>query len=246
VAHILERLALSDAETIVDLGCGSGENTLELARRSARGTVLGIDGSPAMIEAAQRLLAQTADGLRERVAFAVGDLAQFRAPQRYSVIFSNAALQWIKDQRAVLRACFDALSAGGRIVVQIPANELETGKRELSALAGEPRWSALLDGLSRPFRDWPPEHYASMLGELGYQDVDCYYHTFRHPMERAADVAEWYRATGLRPFLDALPADKRDEFLAAYVARLEHAYGTAGAMVFSFRRLFMWARRPSG
>ena len=56
VEHILSRLKLGDAEKIIDLGCGSGENTLELARRSAHGSALGVDGSPAMIEAARKLL----------------------------------------------------------------------------------------------------------------------------------------------------------------------------------------------
>ena len=46
VAHILSRLEFSDNEAILDLGCGSGEHTIELARRSAHGSARGIDGSP--------------------------------------------------------------------------------------------------------------------------------------------------------------------------------------------------------
>ena len=47
VEHILSRLELADNEAIVDLGCGSGEHTIELARRSPHGSARGIDGSPA-------------------------------------------------------------------------------------------------------------------------------------------------------------------------------------------------------
>ncbi len=58
VEHIVSRLQLAghENEQIIDLGCGSGENTLELARRSPRGSARGVDGSPAMIDAARKLL----------------------------------------------------------------------------------------------------------------------------------------------------------------------------------------------
>src|ERR1700691_1365945 len=69
VAHILSRLQLGDDEKIIYLGCGSGENTLELARRSSRGTALGVDGSPAMIEAARKLLDAEPAELKSRVSF---------------------------------------------------------------------------------------------------------------------------------------------------------------------------------
>ena len=63
-------------------------------------------------------------------------------------------------------------------------------------------------------------------------------------MDRPADVVQWYRSTGLRPFLDALPKDRHDEFLARLTARLNAAYGTSGPMTFDFKRLFIWGRRP--
>src|ERR1700758_2852248 len=69
VEHILSRLQLSDREKIIDLGCGSGENTLELARRSAHGSALGVDGSPAMIVAARKMMEGEPRELQSRVSF---------------------------------------------------------------------------------------------------------------------------------------------------------------------------------
>jgi trans-aconitate 2-methyltransferase len=245
VDHILERLALGDAERIVDLGCGSGENTLELARRSRRATAVGIDGSPAMIVSAKSLLAGSDEALRGRVRFELGEVAGFRAERAYSVIFSNATFHWIPDQRALFESCFRALEPRGRIVVQMPANNAETGKAELTLMAREKPWINLLGGLDTAFSEPPAEHYAAMLREIGFDAIDCYHHTFRHPMERSADVVEWYRSTGLRPFLARIPENRHEEFLDAYRHRLERAYGTAGPMTFTFRRLFIWARRPA-
>src|ERR1700722_9911195 len=99
VEHILSRLPFKDAEKIIDLGCGSGQNTLELARRSPHGTALGVDGSPAMIEAARKLLVAEVPDLRRRVSFELLDVPEFRADREYSLIFSNATFQWIPDHR---------------------------------------------------------------------------------------------------------------------------------------------------
>src|SRR5260370_40859568 len=79
VAHILSRLRLADDDKIIGLGCGSGENTLELARRIEHGTALGVDGSPAMIEAAGKLLDAEPAELKRRVSFELLDVPELRA-----------------------------------------------------------------------------------------------------------------------------------------------------------------------
>ena len=244
VEHILSRLQLTDAEKIIDLGCGSGENTLELARRSPHGSALGVDGSPAMIEAARKILDGQSADLKSRLSFDILNVAEFRADRAYTLIFSNATFQWIPDHRALFAACFEALRPNGTIVVQMPANETETAKMEIARLAREAPWNAMLRGRDRAFHEEPPEFYAAMLAQLGYDRIDCYHRTFHHPMDRPADVVQWYRSTGLRPFLDALPTSRHDEFLAQVTDRLNSAYGTTGPMTFHFKRLFIWGRRP--
>ena len=200
VAHILSRLQLSDDEKIIDLGCGSGENTLELARRSPRGSALGVDGSPAMIEAARKLLeaSQPSSSVASRLSCSI--VPEFRADREYTLIFSNATFQWIPDHRALFASCFDALRPGGTIVVQMPANETETAKVEIGKLAREAPWNTMLGGRERAFHEEPPEFYAAMLAQLGYDRIDCYHLTFHHPMDRPADVVQWYRSTGCGRF----------------------------------------------
>jgi trans-aconitate 2-methyltransferase len=245
VEHILSRLPQGDSERILDLGCGPGQNTVELARRSVHCKVHGIDLSPAMIESANKLRAAQPPELQVRLTFEVGDIGKIATDGAHTVIFSNAALQWLRNHRQVLTIWLQALTPGGRMAVQMPANEHETAKLALSALAHEPRWKEALGGLDESFREVPPaEHYARMLAEIGFLDVESYYLTFHHPMDHAAEVADWYHSTGLRPFLDALPAARHADFISDYRARLEQAYGTAGPITFDFRRLFIWGRRP--
>src|SRR5712672_1852119 len=71
---LIEQLEIGDAERIVDFGCGTGENTVALAKRTPHGFALGIDSSPAMIARAESLREDLAPGLRSRVEFRIGDL----------------------------------------------------------------------------------------------------------------------------------------------------------------------------
>jgi trans-aconitate methyltransferase len=50
----------------------------------------------------------------------------------------------------------------------------------------------------------------------------------------------------LRPFLDALPEDRRELFVDQWHRRLAAAYGTTGPLELNFRRIFLWARRAAG
>ncbi len=248
VDMILDRLECAPAERIVDLGCGSGENTVELARRSVGGFAEGIDSSPAMIDRALKLAATLEPELARRVSFAIGDLRNFAGDREYTIVFSNAALQWVGGHREVLTACYGALRPGGRLAISVPANEIEAAQVTMQALAAEAPWSATLAAVKTPSNQnvLAPEAYRAMLEEIGFAGVDCYYHTFRHAMQSPGEVVEFYRATGLRAFLDRLAPEQQGPFIAELTRRLEVAYGTRTALTFSFRRLFLWGRRPAG
>jgi trans-aconitate 2-methyltransferase len=245
VAMLLARLQLGPHERIVDWGCGTGEHTAELARRSSKGLVVGIDSSPAMIERALKLHEKLSPSLRQRLQFKLADFRNLKADREYTVVFSNAALQWASDHRTVLTGAYRALRENGRLAIQIPANENEAAQVTMHQMAAEPPWNSTLGKIRTPSDEnvLPAGEYRRLLAEIGFAEVDCFYHTFHHPMRNAAEVVEFCRSTSLRRFLDQLPATQHSEFVAELTRRLEAAYGTGGPLDFSFRRLFLWGRR---
>jgi trans-aconitate 2-methyltransferase len=244
-AVIVRRLAIGPGDSILDLGCGTGENTIELARRAESGSALGIDSSPAMIAEANKLRATLDPRLADRVHFEQDDLTTFERDRRFSIVFSNAALHWASDHRACLALWYKALKPGGRLAVQMPANHNETAQVTLFALAREPPWSNWVGSVAAPSHSvgTPPE-YRSILFDAGYSEIDCHYHIFAHPMTSPTEIVEWSRATVLRPFLNRIPEARHPAFLAEWTRRLRLGYGTTGPLTFKFRRLFLWARRP--
>ncbi|MGH7917717.1 MAG: methyltransferase domain-containing protein, partial [Candidatus Binataceae bacterium] len=222
-----EHARRSDAR-ILDLGCGTGENTIELARRSASAQVIGLDSSPAMIARANQNRDQLDRSLRVRIEFKLGDLRDLADEGEYSTIFSNAALQWVENHRNVLATCRRALEPGGELVIQVPANNHETAQATIVTLSAEEPWRHYLGEIRPPSRTvGSPGEYAAMLTALGFDAIACYYHTFHHPMRGPAEVLEWCRGTALREFQERLPIEQREAFLAALERRLECAYGTS-------------------
>ena len=248
VEMIFARLALGSRERIIDLGCGSGENTIDLARRAQDGRVTGIDSSQAMIDHAMKLRDALDETLKRRVDFILDDLRNLSVDRDYTVAFSNAALQWVSDHPSVFASCHRALRAGGRLAVQMPANEEESAQATIRRMARESPWDAVLGMVETPSRQTVgrPEGYRAMLAEIGFVGVDCYYHTFHHQMRNASEVVEFCRATTLRPFMEKLPQQQHATFITELTRRLEDAYETRGPVMFNFRRMFIWARRPDG
>ena len=108
---LVELLAPRTGERVLDLGCGTGHLTQQIADAGA--DVVGIDSSPGMIEQSR----SNFPGL----SFLVADAASFNLPDEFDAVFSNAVLHWIKDPGAALDCVWRALKPGGRFVAEFGA-----------------------------------------------------------------------------------------------------------------------------
>lgn len=106
-SEVVDWLAPQRGERILDLGCGDGVLTEEIARSGA--DVLAVDASPEMVAAAR------ARGLRAEVAR--GETLAFDG--EFDAVFSNAALHWMRDAEAVIAGVARALKSGGRFVAEM-------------------------------------------------------------------------------------------------------------------------------
>ena len=235
---LVGRVAAESPEVVVDLGCGPGTLTATLARRWPGAEVRGIDSSAEMIEAAQTL---PADG--QRLRFALGDVRDWKPDGRADVIVSNAVLQWIPDHLVVLARWAGFLPAGGWLAFQVPGNFDQPSHQALRELAGSDRWRTRLAGVQFNRQAADPAQYADLLARAGFE-VDAWETTYLHVLHGDNAVLDWYRGTGLRPVIAALPPGQADEFLADYRARMNEAYPPAPyGTVFPFRRVFVVAVR---
>src|SRR5512133_3316891 len=111
--ELIAKLHLAGHERVLDIGCGDGKVTAEIASAVPRGSVVGIDNSTDMIGYAKA--AYEAGNLR----FQVADAAALPFQAEFDVIFSNACLHWIYDHKPVLAGIRRSLAPGGRVLLQM-------------------------------------------------------------------------------------------------------------------------------
>ena len=231
------RLQSVKAERIIDIGCGPGNSTAVLQRFFPAAYILGIDNSQNMIEKA----AGDHPDLEFSCLDAASDLHRLTDP--FDIVFSNACIQWIPDHRKLLKELFGLLRVGGVLAVQIPLNYHEPIHQIIQETVSSPKWNRKFDR-PRIFYTLLPGEYHDLLSELS-DDFTMWETTYYHRMPSHESILEWYRGTGLRPYLQALkPADRAD-FEADVFAMVQERYPLQRnqEILFRFPRLFFTAAR---
>ena len=219
---------------VVDLGCGSGELTVELHAHTAASSTIGIDSSPAMLTGAP-----AADG----VAFAVDDLRTWTADGPVDVVFANAALQWSGDHERLLARLVSQLAPGGQLAIQVPCNDDHPSHTVSAALAAE----LLADPPADPVATnvLTPARYAEVLHELGAERQHVRMQVYGHVLGSTADVVEWTKGTSLTRFRPCFDDTGFDDFVAQYRERLVAELGDRRPYFYAFKRILFWAKMPA-
>jgi trans-aconitate 2-methyltransferase len=238
-APFLDLLALVEpaaAPRVVDLGCGTGELTRLAHERLGARETLGVDASPAMLE---RAAAHAGGGL----SFRRGDLATF-ADGSFDVVLSNAAIHWVPDHDALLPRLAALVAPGGQLAIQAPANDHHPSHAVAREVAREPAFAGPLGGFVRESPLLAPEAYARLLFRLGLARQRVRLETYAHPLASRDEVVEWVRGTTLTDYERRLDPETWARFLDRYRARLGEALPDERPFLYTYRRLFVWGRRP--
>jgi len=229
---VVELLAPQPGERILDLGCGTGHLTNQIAEVGAE--VVGMDISQSMIEEARRLY--------PRIRFEIADGVDFHFDQPFDAVFSNAAIHWMKDQPAVTRCIWNALKPGGRFVAEFG------GEGNIRAIR-----TALTNAVNatgqtvsfEPFARYYPTigEYAKLLEAQGFLVIFATH--FERPTkleDRERGMRNWL-ATFADNILDSLPDNKREEVIAEVERQLKPQLFVDGNWFADYRRIRIVARK---
>ena len=179
---LLTLLAPGERDHILDLGCGTGQLSAQIAQCGA--TVMGVDSDPAMVEQARANYPQ--------LTFERMDAESIVLDQSVDAVFSNAVLHWVSDPDAAIESVVRALKPGGRFVAEFGGKgNVKTILDALAAVTGR--------------QDLNPWYFPGLAEYVARLDSAGLTVTFAHLFDRPtplgeAGVAGWLTMFGQRFF----------------------------------------------
>lgn len=251
--ELIAQLKLHGDEHILDVGCGDGKVTAELARAVPRGSMTGVDASPQMIQFAKKACPPTEIS---NLKFQIMDARKIKSTRRFDLVFSNAALHWVDDHQAILRGAASILKPGGRLIISCGGK----GNAQDVFIALRPemrlkRWREFFRQMPTPYFFYAPGDYEKWLPKFGFKIQKLKLAPKDATYEGAQDFATWLRTTWI-PYVQRVPdkvgqasslpssgklagKNPREEFIAAVTERYlaKHPPDPAGKVHVRMMRL---------
>ena len=233
---LANRLEVKEAKRILDLGCGTGNSTRILKDRFPDARVIGADNSDEMLSKAKK----THPDIEFIHLDVGGDLSEVK--EKFDIVFSNACIQWIPNHEILLPKLMSLLRQGGVLAVQIPIQSEHPVHIIMNELVTAAKWKDKLS--QRNYNNLSTSEYYDVLSGIS-DDFEVWETIYCHRMPSYESIIEWYKGTGLRPYLEQLSETDAEDFVSDVYRELKNRYKIQrnGEIMFRFPRLFFIAKR---
>ncbi len=234
---LISRIDLKYPERILDIGCGPGNSSKELKNRWIKAEILGLDSSETMISKA----ISDYPGINFVLADATGQLGYLG---KFDIIFSNAAVQWMPGIDVLLPNLFSMLIPGGIMAMQIPNPSTMPIQIAVDQASADEKWVNKFNSFHNGLFLHEPGYYFDILNELS-DDINLWETHYHHIMPDHESIIDWYSSTGMKPYLDLLEEDEKEQFRSKVldIIRQEYPLQRNTNVLFKFRRIFFTAEK---
>ena len=208
---LIDKLQFNQNENILDIGCGTGNLTIKMARNNPTCNIIGIDIDKNMIKEAKINLKKMN---LENISFNTIDFIKYEPSIKFHLIFSNSAIHWIHDKIAVFQKIKNILTPNGRAGIQIPDTKnlyeitplLTKPIEELKLYEYFKSWKHPLKRISEKklTRIIEPIGYSSFKIEL--MDVPMKFNTFE-------DLLNYLKSAPLLSIISNIPENFKGKYL---------------------------------
>ncbi len=228
-ASLVELLAPQAGERVLDLGCGTGHLTAQIAAAGA--DVVGIDSSPDMIDQARRKYPQ--------LRFAIADAQALSFQEEFDAVFSNAVLHWVTEAGEVVHGVARTLKPGGRFIAEFG------GRGNVKAILAAMQRAARSMGCGTVESPWYfPSicEYGVLLENAGLEVTFATLFDRPTPLQGEGGMRHWLEMFG-GYFLAAVSPGRREEFLGRVEDNLRGVLWQDGSWFADYCRLRVAARK---
>jgi trans-aconitate 2-methyltransferase len=238
-AEFLGRVELRGDENAIDAGCGTGKVTGLLLEKLPRGTVLAVDGSRAMVEAAAERFAG-----EPRVRVEHQDLLELEVEEPVDLVFSTATFHWIKDYERLFGRLARALKPRGRLAAQCGGEgNISRATRATRAVMRDKRFRPFFEGWDDDKNYAGAGETKSRLEDAGFEDVETWLHEEPTRFGSVEELARFLATVVLGGHLQRLPGGGKEAFAGAVAAEI---VAEDGDPLLDYVRLNMTATRSGG
>ncbi|MCI5193705.1 MAG: methyltransferase domain-containing protein [Candidatus Electrothrix sp. AU1_5] len=208
--ELISKLNFQGDEIVLDIGCGDGKITAEIAEHLPNGEILGVDNSAAMLALARKEFPWSS---HPNLSFQERDARDLSYECEFDIIFSNAALHWVQDHRTLLAGIRKALKPNGQILLQMAGQGNAAALLAvLDELICTEKWQPYFTNFTSPYNFYEPELYTTWLREAGLQPLRVELLPKKMSYTGQVGLESWLRTTWF-PYTERLSVEQRDVFI---------------------------------
>ncbi len=216
--EVLALLDLKGSERVLDVGCGDGRITAEIATRVPQGAVVGVDASQDMISFASSHFGPAA---RPNLRFQVADAHRLPFRNEFNLVVSFNALHWVTEQDAALQSIRSAMVSDALALLRlVPAGARKSLEDVVEETRRSSKWRAHFSDFRAPYLHLTPEQYAATAERNGLRVLRIHAEAKAWNFNsRSAFFA--FCSVGLVEWTRRLPQTERPEFINAVLDRYQ-------------------------
>ena len=232
---LVSRIDYNKPDSIIDIGCGSGNSTQVLYQKWPDSYIIGVDNSPAMIKRA------TEDYPDQK--WFLFDAGKENMDRKFDIVFSNATIQWIPNHDELIKRFSGLLNQQGILAIQIPLFFDMPVSKSIAEVGNQPKWQYASNGIKELFTIHNEGYYYNLLSKY-FNTIDIWVTDYFHIMDSQTSILDMIRTTGLKPYLERITDNKeKQEFENQVLIKIKQEYPSQsdGKVLFPFKRLFFVA-----
>lgn len=235
---LISELSFKGNETVLDLGCGDGILTEQLASLVPHGKVLGIDASINMIETAKTIS-------KSNLRFAHIDINEINFENEFDLIYSNAALHWVKDHKRLLANAYKALKAHGKILWDFGglgncSNFIDVLQQKISGS----NYAKYFENIEWPWFMPSKGQYTELISTTGFSTYTIKEVNRDNYFPNSSEMIKWIDQPCIVPFIKYIPDELKETFRQEIIKEmLKRTQQPNGAYFETFRRIRVYAQK---
>lgn len=227
-----------DDSSILDVGCGNGKTTIELAFKCQNSVIDAIDVSPSQIEIAIQNYNNTKNQ-KAIINFEVRDILALKDIDKYNIIFSNSVLHWFTDPELVYKILFTALKPEGTLYVHQGGFGSYKGLHEIATRA------YINLSLEKYFKNWSypifyptREQLHKLVRKVGFTNISIF--EDENDGKNNVNLYKDFMVASLNPYLERIPINLHENFKSEYLELCEENLDTLDLYT---HRLYLVAKK---